>query len=65
MFLKEAAACLNYARDLLSNWIEAHFPFGSQKSTANWKGNFGKLQGLQQHGPILQFSQAIHTYGTL
>lgn len=65
MFLNEAAASLNNLGDLLSNRIEAHFPFGSQKSTANWKGNFGKLQGLQQQGPVLQFSQAIHRYCTL
>lgn len=65
MFLNEAAASLNNLGDLLSNRIEAHFPFGSQKSLANWKGSLGKLQGLQQQGPVLQFSQAIHRDCTL
>lgn len=65
MFFNEAAASLNDLRDLFSNRIEAHLPFGSQKSLANWKGNLGKLQGLQQQGPILQFCQAVHRYCTL
>ena len=65
MFLNEVAASLYNLGDLFSNRIEAHFPFGSQKSLANWKGNPGKLQGLKQQGPILQFRQAIHRYCTL
>lgn len=65
MFFNEAAASLNNLGDLFSNRIEAHLPFGSQKSLANWKGNLGKLQGLQQQGPVLQFGQAVHRYCTL
>jgi hypothetical protein len=59
MFLNEFATSLNNLRDLLSNWVEAHLPLGSQKPLSNRRWKLGELQDLQQQGSVLQFICAI------